>query len=338
VTHPILSQNEPLMNSDRFVLCLLILCLLYLLYQRHRTRLRRLWQRSKDRLPRRWKPKSPRDCIGCQTGIDLVPLPDPNSVVPWSQCKSTRERKKTVHTNGYACPQPACDYVGISDDNIHALVGYGWIDQACTIRKLRCQACRKTFSLRKGTPLYYLKTDPKQIELVLWFLAEGLDQAVLIRFTGHSETTIARWLQRTGAHSHHWHHRFLRQLVPVVLQLDELHTRARSVAKARWVWLAIDPISKLIPALHLGGRTNQDAYSFLHQLKLSLKPDWVPLFLSDGLRSYFYAITAHFAHLGPAPIIGRSRKISSMANWSNASAAASWPTLSPECCGANTKP
>ena len=32
----------------------------------------------------------------------------------------------------------------------------------------------------------------------------------------------------------------------------------------------------------------------LHHLKLSLKPDWVPLFLSDGLRSYFYAITAHF--------------------------------------------
>jgi transposase-like protein len=60
------------------------------------------------------------------------------------------------------------------------------------------------------------------------------------------------------------------------------------------LWLAIDPISKLIPALHLGGRTNQDAYAFLHRLVLSLKPKWVPLFLSDGLRAYFYAITAHF--------------------------------------------
>jgi len=52
--------------------------------------------------------------------------------------------------------------------------------------------------------------------MVLWFLAEGLDQAVLIRFTGHSETTIARWLQRADSHSHNWHHRLLRQLVPVV--------------------------------------------------------------------------------------------------------------------------
>jgi hypothetical protein len=70
------------MNFDRLALCLLVLYLLYLLYQQHRPRLRRLWQRSKDRLPRTWKPKSPRDCACCQIGIALVPLPDPNSVVP----------------------------------------------------------------------------------------------------------------------------------------------------------------------------------------------------------------------------------------------------------------
>jgi IS1 family transposase len=216
--------------------------------------------------------------------------------VLWSECKSKRGPKKTVDTSGYACPQPGCDYFGITDPDLHALVGYGWIDQAQTIRKLRCQACGKTFSVRKGTPLYCLKTNPQQVEMVLWFLAEGLDQAVMIRFTGHSETTIARWLQRAGTHSQAWHHRFLRHLVPVVLQLDELHTRVRSIAKPRWLWLAIDPLSKLIPALHLGSRTNQDAYSLLHHLMLSLKPGWVPLFLSDGLRAYFYAITAHFGN------------------------------------------
>lgn len=282
------------MNFDRLLVCLLTLYLLHLLYQQHRPRLRRLWQRSKDCVPRSWKPKSPRDCVCCQTGIALVPLPDPNSVVPWSQCKSTRGRKKTVDTNRNGCPQPGCDYFAITDANIHALVGYGWIDQAQTIRKLCCQACGKTFSVRKGTPLYYLKSDPKQVEMVLWFLAEGLDQAVLIRFTGHTEATIARWLQRAGAHAQLWHHRYLRRLVPAILQLDELYARVRSITKARWLWLAIDPISKLIPALHLGGRKNEDAYTLLHQLKLSLKPGCVPLFLSDGLRAYFYAITAHF--------------------------------------------
>ena len=282
------------MNVERLLICLLVLYLLHLLYQRHQSRLRRWWQRSKDHLPRRWKPKSPRDCVCCQSGISLVPLPDPNAVVPWSERKSKRGRKKSIDTSGYACSSSGCEYLGITDAEVHALVGYGWIDQAHAIRKLCCQACGKTFSVRKGTPLYTLKTEPNRIEMVLWFLAEGLDQAVMIRFTGHSEATLARWLQRAGAPSQAWHHRYLRLLVAVVLQLDELHTRVRSIAKARWLWLAIDPLSKLIPALHLGGHTKEDAYTLLHQLKLSLKPGWVPLFLSDGLRSYFYALTAHF--------------------------------------------
>lgn len=282
------------MNIDQLLTLCLSLVLLNLLYQQHRSQLKWLWQRTKDRLPRKWKAKSPRDCPGCQAGISLVSLPDPASVVPWSERKSNRGPKKRVDTTGYACPHSQCHYFGITDPAIHALVGYGWIDQAQTIRKLCCQACHKTLSVRNGTPLYYLKTKPKRIEMVLWFLAEGLDRAVMIRYTGHSETTLARWLERAGAHGQAWHHRYLRQLAPVVLQLDELHTRVRSVAKARWLWLVIDPISKLIPALHLGGRKNDDAYALLHQLKICLHPDRVPLFLSDGLRSYFYALTAHF--------------------------------------------
>jgi transposase-like protein len=178
--------------------------------------------------------------------------------------------------------------------------------------------------------------------MVLWFLAEGLDQAVMIRFTGHSEITIARWLQRAGSHSQSWHHRFVRYLVPVVLQLDESHTRVRLMTKALWLWLAIDPISKLIPALHQGGRSNQDAYTLLHHLTLSLKPGRVPLFLSDGLRSYFYAITAHFGHWFRPP---RARTDHWQVDdqllygqWSNAAAAASWPMPSPACCGDAAKP
>jgi hypothetical protein len=150
------------MNFERLALCLLILYVLYLLYQRHRTRLRCLLQRSKDRLPRTWKPKSPRDCACCQTGVNLVPLPNPNSVVPWSECKSTRGRKKTIDTKGFACPQPDCHYFGITDADIHALVGYGWIDQAQTIRKLRCQACHKTFSTAKAHPSTTSKPIPNR--------------------------------------------------------------------------------------------------------------------------------------------------------------------------------
>jgi hypothetical protein len=57
-------------------------------------------------------------------------------------------------------------------------------------------------------------------------------------------------------------------------------------------------VAKIIPAVHLGGRTKEDAYQFVHALKLRLAEDCIPAFTSDGLRAYFYAITAHFGVWG----------------------------------------
>ena len=50
---------------------------------------------------------------------------------------------------------------------------------------LRCQSCQQVFASWQGTPLYYLKTKPERVEMVLWFLAEGVDLTVLVRYTGH---------------------------------------------------------------------------------------------------------------------------------------------------------
>ena len=72
-------------------------------------------------------------------------------------------------------------------------------------------------------------------------------------------------------------------------------TRKCGVYKeARWLWLAIDPVSKVIPSLHLGGRKSSDAYGLVHDLEERLEEDCVPAFTTDGLRGYFYGITSHF--------------------------------------------
>ena len=41
---------------------------------------------------------------------------------------------------------------------------------------------------------------------------------------------------------------------------------------AHWLWLAIDPVSKALPSLHLGGRTSADAYAVVHDVKERLDP------------------------------------------------------------------
>jgi hypothetical protein len=81
------------------------------------------------------------------------------------------------------------------------------------------------FSSRKGTPWYYLKTKTERVELVLWFLAEGVNRAVLVRYTGQKDATLARWLERMGEHSQGLHNRLFRGLVLSLVQLDELYAQ-----------------------------------------------------------------------------------------------------------------
>jgi len=61
-----------------------------------------------------------------------------------------------------------------------------------------------------------------------------------------------------------------------------------------WLWLAIDPCTKILPVLHLGPRTQNMAHLLIHSLRRILAPGCFPLFTSDGLNLYFYALTAHF--------------------------------------------
>jgi transposase-like protein len=144
------------------------------------------------------------------------------------------------------------------------------------------------------TPLYRLKTASHRIAQVLSALAEGLDVAAAVRVFDYRHATITTWLTRAGEHSATLHDRYLRNLVLPHLQLDELRTRLRNRAHTLWLWVALDPISKLIPGLHLGSRTQDAAHRLIHDLHQKLAPGCIPVFTSDGLNHSFYALTAHF--------------------------------------------
>jgi transposase-like protein len=95
-------------------------------------------------------------------------------------------------------------------------------------------------------------------------------------------------------HAQPLHERFFRHLWVPHLQLDELRTRLRSSQQVLWLWLAIDPCTKILPVLQLGPRTQHVAHQLIHSLRELLAPGCLPLFTSDGLNMYFYALTAHF--------------------------------------------
>jgi transposase-like protein len=112
--------------------------------------------------------------------------------------KSRRRTPKRVNTAGFACPNQQCPYCGITDASIHALVGDGKHGQAERIQTFRCQACRTTFTVRRDTPLYRLKTPSQQVAMVLTALTEGLDPSAAERIFGYRQTT---WLSRAGEHA-----------------------------------------------------------------------------------------------------------------------------------------
>jgi transposase-like protein len=156
------------------------------------------------------KPRTPRDCPACRlcctpsSGVRPAPAP----VRPWREVKSRRGACIWVNTEGFACPNQQCPYCGITDAHIHAPVGDGKHGQAERIQTFRGPACRTTFSARRDTPLYRLKTPSQQVAVVLTALAEGLDPSAAERVFGYRQATITTWLTRAGSHAQTLHERY----------------------------------------------------------------------------------------------------------------------------------
>jgi transposase-like protein len=182
----------------------------------------------------------------------------------------------------------------------------------------------------RNTPLYRLKTPSQQVAMVLSALAEGLDPSAASRVFGYCQATIMRWLTRAGKHAELFHEHSFHNLHIAHLQLDEIRTRLRSSSQVLWLWLALDPCTKLLPVLRLGPRTQNIAYSLIHSLRQILAPGCHPIFTSDGLNLYFYALTAHFGHwlevvrrgrkvlrwrVAPGLIYGQVKKTTGVASW-----------------------
>jgi IS1 family transposase len=139
----------------------------------------------------------------------------------------------------------------------------------------------------------WLKTPSWRVQEVVTALGEGVDQAAAVRIFKHHPATIARWLRRAGQLDQPLHNRFFKHFLAHYIQLDELKTKKRQLGET-WVWVALEVATRVMIALHIGPRNQNSAYTLLHEVKQRLAENPIPVFSSDGLRIYFYAITAHY--------------------------------------------
>jgi hypothetical protein len=111
--------------------------------------------------------------------------------------------------------------------------------------------------------------------------------------------TVLQWLVEAADQLQAFSRYFLHDLHLRQVQLDELYAVLSAVKEGEgsadeaverlersphWVWVAIDPVSKLLLAIDVGERTLAMAQRVVHQVMERLAPDCVPLFLTDGFR------------------------------------------------------
>src|SRR5438093_13108903 len=99
----------------------------------------------------------------------------------------------------------------------------------------------------------------------------------------------------------HGKERFTRAHRKQTVQLDELFAllsavQAGEVSEAEaitrlsrsphWVWVAMDPVSKLLLAIDVGSRTLAMAQRVAHQVVQVLAPRCIPIFLTAGYKEY----------------------------------------------------
>jgi transposase-like protein len=112
-------------------------------------------------------------------------------------------------------------------------------------RRYRCLVCSHTFSERKGTPYYRLRTEAEVVTLVVTLLAYGCPPRAIVAAFGYDERTVAAWQQRAGHHCEQMHRATVQQgrIDLEHVQADELWVKC--VGRRLWLALAIAVPSRL---------------------------------------------------------------------------------------------
>ena len=174
-----------------------------------------------------------------------------------------------------------------------------------------CSACERYFLETHGTPFHGKRVAPDLLVWAVGALAEGLGIRAVARVFAVDPNTVLAWLLEVADHLKAFSQYFLRDVRVTQVQLDELYALLRAVKAGElseaeaiqrlsrsphWVWVAIDPVTKLLLTIDVGDRTLAMAQGLVHQVVQVLAPGCVPLFLTDGLKEYMTALLTHFGH------------------------------------------
>ena len=80
-----------------------------------------------------------------------------------------------------------------------------WSGKKKEIRMVFCKTCKRSFSERKGTPLFQSRLPEKEAMGILQHLADGCGVRQTGRLTDHTKDTVALYAKKAGPHAHALH-------------------------------------------------------------------------------------------------------------------------------------
>ena len=185
------------------------------------------------------------------------------------------------------CPNIGCPARG--QRNKGNISGHSQAEQRCY-----CKVCETTFSVKKGTIFYGLKTDPVRVMLVITLLAYGCPVQAIVAAFGFDKRTVTKWWQRAGGHCQAIHEHLVasQQLDLQQVQADEI--KAKIQGGCIWLAMAIQVPTRL----WLGGVLSPRRDKALIQslvAKVRAMALCRPLLVAvDGLPSYVKAFQQAF--------------------------------------------
>jgi IS1 family transposase len=142
-------------------------------------------------------------------------------------------------------------------------------------------------------------------------MVQGLGIRGTARVFEVDPNTVLQWLVAAAEQLRAFSQHFLHGIRVRQVQLDELFALLSAVKDgavseadaierlermSQWVWVAMDPESKVLLAIDVGDRTLAMAQRVVHHVAQVLAPDCAPLFLTDGFREYLTALLTHYGH------------------------------------------
>src|SRR5919109_1829025 len=219
---------------------------------------------------KRTRSKAPKPFAGlthkphCALCAEEATTPTPPPPVQPDPMLPTHRRPRVIDTSRHFCPHAGCDYQGWPGlGNLRANghpSGGPW-------RQFHCTSCGGYVLQTHGTIFHGKRASVDLIVRVVACLAEGLGIRGTARVFEVEANTVLHWLVEAAEQLRAFSQHFLHDVRVQQVQLDELFAllsavKAGAVSAAEaierlersphWVWVAMDPESKLLLAVDVG--------------------------------------------------------------------------------------